>query len=72
MKLKQQLEDVSSEVLRGIYMRPGQTQTGMGSYWPPYISFTAFTMNSDQSDLVSVAGPSRKILVPVRVYTGLM
>ena len=37
-------------------MRPGRTQTGMSSYWSPYIFFmhlhgTSLKMNSDRPDL---------------------
>ena len=54
--------------LGGIYMRLGRTQTGMSSYRSPYISFQAFTdlkMNSDRSDFISVADPTRVTFVPV-------
>ena len=54
--------------LGGIYMRLGRTQTGVSSYLSPYISFHAFTelkMNSDRSDFISVADPTRVTFVPV-------
>ena len=54
--------------LGGIYVRLGRTQTGMSSYRSPYISFQAFTalnMNSDWSDFISVADPTRVTVVPV-------
>ena len=54
--------------LGGIYVRLGRTQTGMSSYRSPYISFQAFTdlkMNSDRSDFISVADPTRVTFVPV-------
>ena len=58
-------------------MRPGQTQTGMSSYRPPDIFFmrlleTGLKMNSDPSDVISVAGPRREILTPACVGPGLM
>ena len=54
--------------LGGIYVRLGRTQTGVSSYLSPYISFYAFTelkMNSDRSDFISVADPTRVTFVPV-------
>ena len=54
--------------LGGIYMRLGRTQTGMSSYRSPYISFHVFTelkMNSDRSDFIPVADPTRVTFVPV-------
>ena len=53
-----QQQKCHTDDLRGNYMRPGQTQTGMSSYRSPYISFHAFTglkMNSDRSDCMLVA-----------------
>ena len=49
-------------------MRPGRTQTGMSSYWSPYIFFmrlheTGLKMNSDRPDFVSVADPTRVTFV---------
>ena len=54
-------------------MRPGRTQTGMSSYWSPYIFFmrlhgTGLKMNSDRPDFVSVADPTRVTFVPVGDY----
>ena len=43
-------------------MRLERTQTGMCSYRSPYISFHAFNdlrMNSNRSDFISVADPTR-------------
>ena len=54
--------------LGGIYMRLGRTQTDMSSYRSPYISFHVFTelkMNSDRSDFIPVADPTRVTFVPV-------
>ena len=54
--------------LGGIYMRLGRTQTGVSSCLSSYISFHAFTelkMNSDRSDFISVADPTRVTFVPV-------
>ena len=48
-------------------MRLGRTQTGMSSYRSPYISFHAFTdlkMNSDRSDFILFADPTRVTFVP--------
>ena len=69
MKITNQTESIDELAeLGGIYMRLGRTQTGMSSYRSPYISFHAFTdlkMNSDPSDFISVADPTRVTFVPV-------
>ena len=60
--------DLRTSRTRGIYVRLGRTQTGVSSYLSPYISFHAFTelkMNSDRSDFISVADPTRVTFVPV-------
>ena len=63
--------------LGGICVKPGRTQTGMSSYWAPYISLlrlheTSLINDVDQSDFVSVPGPRRETLPPVLVRTALM
>ena len=58
-------------------MRPEQTWTSMSSYRSTYISFHLFTWdrpktNSERSDFVSVADPTRVIFVPIGDCTVLM
>ena len=68
MKITNQKSIYDLAELGGIYMRLGRTQTGMSSYRSPYISFHVFTelkMNSDRSDFIPVADPTRVTFVPV-------
>ena len=67
MKITNQKSIYDLAELEGIYMRLGRTQTGMSSYRSPYISFHVFTdlkMNSDRSDFIPVADPTRVTFVP--------
>ena len=62
MKITNQKSISELAELGCICMRLGRTQTGMSSYRSPHISFHAFTdlkMNSDRSDFISVADPTR-------------
>ena len=48
--------------LRGNYMRPGRTQTGMSLYRPPYISFHSFTWDRpEKCELIYQSHLSRSL-----------
>ena len=67
--------DLRTSRTRGYLRETGRTQTGMSSYRSPYISFHVFTdlkMNSDRSDFIPVADPTRVTFVPVWERTVLI